>query len=200
MTERIEAFDKAARDIEDYNLENPLEVDRDVLIQWIVTNILEDLEDDDLNGIYVWIMDPYPDYSASDTFIKTFKTGTRATAMMNSWGYRKIADLQSGIFLNREKIEKLNDMLGGNLNKSDRVIERSKLNKSMRYDIMNRDDFHCVLCGATGKDDRLVIDHIVPISKGGKTELDNLQTLCRSCNLGKRDKLISDETTEERPF
>lgn len=32
------------------------------------------------------------------------------------------------------------------------------------------------------------IDHIMPMSKGGKTTLDNLQLLCRPCNLKKSDK------------
>jgi 5-methylcytosine-specific restriction endonuclease McrA len=37
----------------------------------------------------------------------------------------------------------------------------------------------CLNCGA---DSNLVIDHIVPIAKGGLSEFDNLQLLCESCN------------------
>lgn len=33
------------------------------------------------------------------------------------------------------------------------------------------------------------IDHIVPFSKGGKTNIENLRTLCKDCTLGKRDKI-----------
>ena len=34
---------------------------------------------------------------------------------------------------------------------------------------------------------KLHVDHIKPVSKGGKTVRDNLRTLCEDCNLGKRD-------------
>jgi 5-methylcytosine-specific restriction endonuclease McrA len=34
----------------------------------------------------------------------------------------------------------------------------------------------------------LHIDHIVPVSKGGASEMDNLQTLCFDCNEGKKNQ------------
>ncbi len=34
------------------------------------------------------------------------------------------------------------------------------------------------------------IDHIIPVSKGGKTTLSNLQVLCANCNREKSDKII----------
>ena len=53
-----------------------------------------------------------------------------------------------------------------------------------------RDLFTCQICGSSAKDGvRLEVDHIVPVSKGGKTEMSNLQTLCERCNRGKRDKV-----------
>ena len=71
--------------------------------------------------------------------------------------------------------------------------ERSKMTKSMRYDIMRRDNFHCVLCGATTNDGKqLVVDHIIPIAKNGKTIESNLRTLCVDCNAGKGTKLESE--------
>ena len=36
----------------------------------------------------------------------------------------------------------------------------------------------------------LEMDHIVPVSRGGKTEESNLQTLCRRCNRAKSKKLV----------
>ena len=68
--------------------------------------------------------------------------------------------------------------------------QRSILSDSLRYDVLKRDNFTCKICGASFLNDgvKLEVDHIFPISKGGKTEMNNLQTLCERCNRGKRDK------------
>ncbi len=58
----------------------------------------------------------------------------------------------------------------------------------LRLSVLKRDNFRCVLCGRSPAKDidvNLHIDHIIPFSKGGKTEPSNLQTLCADCNLGK---------------
>ncbi|MBM3581177.1 MAG: HNH endonuclease [Alphaproteobacteria bacterium] len=58
--------------------------------------------------------------------------------------------------------------------------------------MLKRDDFRCRACGAnppTSPGLRLHVDHIVPWSKGGETIMDNLQTLCERCNLGKSNTL-----------
>ncbi len=69
------------------------------------------------------------------------------------------------------------------------TCERNKMNDSLRYDILKRDHFRCVLCGRTANDGvKLQVDHIIPIAKGGKTEKENLRTLCENCNFGKSDK------------
>lgn len=63
-------------------------------------------------------------------------------------------------------------------------------NYRMRFMVLQRDHFKCCACGASPAKDpsvKLHVDHIVPWSKGGKTEFDNLQTLCSKCNLGKSD-------------
>lgn len=43
----------------------------------------------------------------------------------------------------------------------------------------------CLQCGSV---EDLTVDHIVPLSRGGKSTPHNLQTLCRSCNAAKRDR------------
>ena len=63
---------------------------------------------------------------------------------------------------------------------------------SLRYLILKRDSFKCVLCGrapATHPGCELHVDHILPFSKGGATLPENLRTTCSTCNLGKGDKI-----------
>ena len=62
---------------------------------------------------------------------------------------------------------------------------RKGINLKTRYQILQRDAFKCVLCGRDAKNDRLVIDHIKPVVKGGTNDPKNLRTLCRACNHGK---------------
>jgi len=65
------------------------------------------------------------------------------------------------------------------------IIKRKLITEALRNKIFNRDGNKCVLCGSQ---DNLQIDHIIPFSRGGTTEIKNLQTLCCKCNLKKRDK------------
>lgn len=76
--------------------------------------------------------------------------------------------------------------------------ERGKMSPSLRYNILKRDNFRCVLCGRSAQDGvKLHVDHIVPISKGGKTIPDNLRTLCEQCNVGKGSKIEKDTSDVE---
>lgn len=67
---------------------------------------------------------------------------------------------------------------------------RKPLPARLRWQILCRDDFKCKSCGLTSEETILNVDHIIPISKGGKNEEDNLRTLCSLCNMGKSDKII----------
>lgn len=61
-------------------------------------------------------------------------------------------------------------------------VERAKVSNRMRFAVYKRDGNRCRKCGSTRN---LEVDHIYPISKGGKTTFDNLQTLCHNCNAQK---------------
>lgn len=68
--------------------------------------------------------------------------------------------------------------------------ERSAMTNDLREAIKLRDNYTCQECGnSVYREPNLLleVDHIVPISKGGKTEADNLQTLCWRCNRAKSD-------------
>ena len=67
-------------------------------------------------------------------------------------------------------------------------VERAKVSNKIRFAIYTRDGNRCRKCGSTKN---LEIDHIFPISKGGKSDFDNLQTLCHNCNMKKSNKVES---------
>jgi hypothetical protein len=73
------------------------------------------------------------------------------------------------------------------------VISRT-ISPQLRNEILERNGFTCQLCGAGAGDPdpfnpnrkvRLHVDHIRPISQGGKDERDNLRVLCSACNQGR---------------
>ena len=72
--------------------------------------------------------------------------------------------------------------------------QRALMTSNLRQHIKERDHFTCKYCGASiEKEPNLLleIDHIVPVSKGGLTTEDNLQTLCWRCNRKKGSKVAS---------
>ena len=86
-----------------------------------------------------------------------------------------------------------NDWKNGNKFEETKKQERKIMNDDIRYNVLKRDNYSCQICGATAKDGaKLHVDHIIPVSKGGKTVMNNLQTLCERCNIGKSDKTEND--------
>ena len=69
-------------------------------------------------------------------------------------------------------------------NKKRRSIFSQSRDKLM-LKIIERDGYFCQECEITKK---LSLDHIIPLSKGGSDEMDNLQILCVSCNSSKGDR------------
>jgi len=55
----------------------------------------------------------------------------------------------------------------------------------IRKEILNKYKNKCVNCGSG---ENLEIDHIKPLSKGGTNDFDNLQILCKECNVKKGNK------------
>jgi len=69
------------------------------------------------------------------------------------------------------------------------IDEKNVVRAGIRWQVFERDNFKCVACGNSAADGAILhVDHIMPRSKGGKDEMDNYQTLCHTCNIGKSNK------------
>lgn len=78
---------------------------------------------------------------------------------------------------------------------------RQSIPRKLRHQVFQRDGYRCRECGATNKQTRLHVDHIVPVARGGTNDLSNLQTLCEECNKAKyTDEWIGGEVKHETMF
>ena len=68
-----------------------------------------------------------------------------------------------------------------------------------RFNVFLRDKFTCQYCGSKNE---LTFDHLLPRSKGGKTDWNNVVTACTCCNVKKGGRLLiqSDMTVNQKPF
>lgn len=55
--------------------------------------------------------------------------------------------------------------------------------------VVRRDNHVCQSCGKYVMDDKIEFDHIIPLSKGGPTSVENLRLLCRACNKKKSNAI-----------
>ena len=76
----------------------------------------------------------------------------------------------------------------------------NKISKTKRERILKRDNYTCQICGKKViyegvnfySPDFYNIDHIIPLSKGGKNSDDNLRVTCRKCNCSKGNRQLED--------
>lgn len=66
----------------------------------------------------------------------------------------------------------------------------SEVWRVLRAQVFERDNYTCQYCGQRGV--RLECDHVVPVSRGGGHEMDNLAAACFACNRSKHTKLVSE--------
>ena len=76
--------------------------------------------------------------------------------------------------------------------------KRKALSQKIRFEVFKRDRFTCQYCGRKAPDVVLQVDHIIPVSKGGKNDIINLVTSCVDCNAGKRDRKLDDASVIEK--
>ena len=68
-----------------------------------------------------------------------------------------------------------------------------------RFNVFLRDKFMCQYCGSNNE---LTFDHLLPRSKGGKTDWNNVVTACSSCNVQKGGRLYdnSEMSLQQIPY
>ena len=71
--------------------------------------------------------------------------------------------------------------------------QKIRVMPAIRWQVFQRDNWKCVSCGRNSHDGIILhIDHIIPRSLGGLDRLENFQTLCNVCNIGKSNKDSTD--------
>ena len=74
---------------------------------------------------------------------------------------------------------------------------RQPIDEKLKFAVRQRDNSTCQRCGANIHNTpnvKLEVDHKIPVDLGGETTIDNLWTLCDSCNGGKKSFFRDDET------
>jgi hypothetical protein len=101
------------------------------------------------------------------------------------------ADLTDWVIALKDKWAEIQEMIeSGELERDERpsflITKKYRKHAKHKWTVFKRDGFKCVMCGY---DEDLEVDHITPFSKGGTDDLENLQTLCKTCNIRKGNKI-----------
>lgn len=78
--------------------------------------------------------------------------------------------------------------------KAKTVVRFSKSN------VYLRDQYYCCYCSAPVTKSQATMDHVLPISKGGKTNWENIVTACGSCNSRKGNKTGPEWKPRYKPY
>ncbi len=90
-----------------------------------------------------------------------------------------------GLMNTKERIHKIESILINLIKEKDKKRQFSQEEKNKKLIEQN---YKCARCGTLIENATSHADHIIPFSKGGLTNLDNLQILCKYCNLTKSNK------------
>jgi len=125
------------------------------------------------------VYDSYLRLASGDSVLLNEQIG-----LLNDWFIQKIDEENSS---RDEPSEKINSIQKIYLLKL--AETKVKVMPALRWQVFQRDNWKCVSCGRT-TDNGIVlhVDHIIPRSKGGQDHLDNYQTLCNICNIGKSNR------------
>lgn len=80
-----------------------------------------------------------------------------------------------------------------------KYVKRTSRVLLTKRNLFIRDQYICQYCHMHKSVSELSMDHIIPKSKGGRTEWANVVTACKSCNSRKGNKLISHSLNPYEP-
>jgi len=69
------------------------------------------------------------------------------------------------------------------------------IKRELKDEVLERDNHKCIRCSSKSY---LEIDHAIPVCMGGKAKFNNLQVLCRGCNMKKSARQWWGETLKEQ--
>lgn len=130
-------------------------------------------------------------YQVQRCFTNIFFTLTPAPPEDASWGIYSV-------YYDAVKIDYFKIVMKRTKPASKHISRRKSIPGKIRLNVMERDNYKCQMCGRTVDDGvKLHIDHIIPVSKGGSNNMNNLQVLCHECNLAKHDRMDLKVTREK---
>jgi 5-methylcytosine-specific restriction endonuclease McrA len=103
------------------------------------------------------------------------------------------------VYINRGKAPK--ERICKKPRRAGKKARSRRISWRLRATVLLRDNCACRMCGASPAKEPAVtlhVDHITPWSRGGATVLDNLQTLCSACNIGKSDRLCAQQRNPKK--
>jgi len=102
---------------------------------------------------------------------------------------------ETSITLDTPTIDALSETIAGKIRwRKSAAGQRALMTAKLREHIKIRDNFTCQQCAiSTHVEPHLLleVDHIIPVSRGGTSSVENLQTLCWRCNRTKSNKLVN---------
>lgn len=75
------------------------------------------------------------------------------------------------------------------------MTEHTIIEPHIKRGIWESQNEKCAYCGRRRQFKHMTVDHIIPLSKGGTDDVDNLQCTCKMCNRLK-DNMLPHEFTE----